>query len=240
MLAQTWSRDGIPFAAARETVATLQVRLAELRLMKESVIEGVRRDADADADAAHGAPRPDYPDDADLQAILDELSAQLRRLGPINPLAADEFAELDERHTFLVDQLADVESSRSELRKVIRALEDEIEHRFRDAFSEVAEAYQRYFAVLFPGGRGRIRLADPENPHSGLMIEAQPLGKKVSQLTLLWVGSEVWPPSPSCFPSSRPGPAPSTCSTRSRPPSMTPTCGVSSASSTSSARGPSC
>ena len=33
---------------------------------------------------------------------------------------------------------------------MIRALDDEIEHRFRDAFSEVAEAYQRYFAVLFP------------------------------------------------------------------------------------------
>ena len=172
-------------AAARERLATLQVRLTELRLLKENVIESVRRDADSDADAARGALRPDYPDDADLPAILEERSAQLRRLGPINPLAADEFAELDERHTFLVDQLADVESSRSELRKVIRALEDEIELRFQEAFTEVAEAYQRYFAVLFPGGRGRIRLADPDDAHSGLMIEAQPLGKKVSQLTLL-------------------------------------------------------
>ena len=172
-------------AAARERLATLQVRLTELRLLKESVIESVRRDADSDADAARGALRPDYPDDADLPAILEERSAQLRRLGPINPLAADEFAELDERHTFLVDQLSDVESSRSELRKVIRALEDEIELRFREAFTEVAEAYQRYFTVLFPGGRGRIRLADPDDAHSGLMIEAQPLGKKVSQLTLL-------------------------------------------------------
>jgi chromosome segregation protein len=49
----------------------------------------------------------------------------------------------------------------------------------------VAQAYQRYFAILFPGGRGRIRLTDPDDPHSGLLIEAQPLGKKVSQLTLL-------------------------------------------------------
>ena len=40
-----------------ETVASLQVRLTELRLMKESVIEGVRRDADADDDA-HAAPSP--------------------------------------------------------------------------------------------------------------------------------------------------------------------------------------
>jgi chromosome segregation protein len=176
-------RDAL--AAARETVAGIQVRLTELRLMRESVIEGIRRDADAEVEAARGAPRPYYPADADLGAILDEKTAQLRRLGPINPLAAAEFAELDERHTFLTDQMADVEASRAELRKVIKALEDEIEQRFQEAFTEVAEAYQRYFSVLFPGGRGRIRLTDPEDSLSGVLIDAQPLGKKVSQLTLL-------------------------------------------------------
>jgi chromosome segregation protein len=170
---------------ARETMAGLQVRLTELRLMRESVLEGIRRDADAEADDARGAPRPEYPDDADLGAVLEEKAAQLRRLGPINPLAAAEFAELDERHSFLAEQLADVEASRSELRKVIKALEGEIEHRFQEAFTEVAEAYQRYFSVLFPGGRGRIRLTDPDDSLSGVSIEAQPLGKKVSQLTLL-------------------------------------------------------
>jgi chromosome segregation protein len=92
----------------RETVAGLQVRLTELRLTRESVIEGIRRDADAEADDARGAPRPDHPEDADLGAMLEEKAAQLRRLGPINPLAAAEFAELDERHSFLAEQLADV------------------------------------------------------------------------------------------------------------------------------------
>jgi chromosome segregation protein len=163
----------------------MQVRLTELRMLSENVIESVRRDADSEPEAARGAARPDYPHDADLAGLLEEKTAQLRRLGPINPLAAQEFAELDERHSFLADQLADVESSRSELRKVITALENEIEQRFQEAFAEVAEAYQRYFSILFPGGRGRIRLTDLGDPHSGLLIEAQPLGKKVSQLTLL-------------------------------------------------------
>jgi len=81
--------------------------------------------------------------------------------------------------------MRDVESSRSELRKVIRALDAEIEDRFRQAFAEVETAYQRYFSLLFPGGRGRIRLTDPDDPHSGVIIDAQPLGKKVSQLSLL-------------------------------------------------------
>jgi chromosome segregation protein len=169
----------------RERLGELQVMLTELRMRREAVVEGVRRDADAGEEQAMAAGRPDYPEDADLGSILAEKSAQLRRLGPINPLAATEFAELDERHTFLTDQLGDVESSRAELRKVIKALDEEIERRFQEAFTEVADAFQRYFGLLFPGGTGRIRLSDPADSRSGLIIEAQPLGKKVSQLTLL-------------------------------------------------------
>jgi chromosome segregation ATPase len=35
----------------------------------------------------------------------------------VNPLAAKEYGDLKERHDFLYDQMADVESSRQELRK---------------------------------------------------------------------------------------------------------------------------
>ncbi|MDH3462346.1 MAG: AAA family ATPase, partial [Acidimicrobiia bacterium] len=171
--------------SARGRLATLEVRLTELRLQKESIAERLRRDADADLDRALSAGRPDVGDDVDLESLLDSKLAELRRLGPVNPLAASEYAELEERHNFLADQMADVESSRQELRKVISALEAEIETRFQSAFQEVAEAYQKYFALLFPGGKGRIVLTDRDDPQSGLEIHAQPLGKKVSQLTLL-------------------------------------------------------
>ncbi len=170
---------------SRARVGELDVRLTELRMRKESVIEAIRRDADADVEQAMAANRPDVPDDADLGQLLASGLTQLQRLGPINPLAADEYRELEERHEFLSTQMADVESSRAELRKVIAALETEIQSRFEAAFTEVAEAYERYFGVLFPGGRGRIRLVDPEDDHSGVAIDAQPLGKKVSQMTLL-------------------------------------------------------
>ena len=170
---------------ARSRVGELDVRLTELRMKRESVVEAIRRDADADVEAAMSAPRPDLPEDADLEELLESALTQLRRLGPINPLAAQEYRDLEERHTFLSEQMADVESSRAELRKVISALETEIQSRFDRAFTEVAEAYERYFGVLFPGGRGRIRLVDPDEPQSGVAIDAQPLGKKVSQMTLL-------------------------------------------------------
>jgi chromosome segregation protein len=172
-------------AEARARIGELDVRLTELRMRREAVVEAVRRDADADLEEAMGAPRPDLPEDADLEELMESLLSELRRLGPINPLAAQEYRDLEERHTFLSEQMADVESSRAELRKVISALEAEIQNRFDAAFKEVAAAYEKYFGVLFPGGRGRIRLVDPDDPHSGVSIDAQPLGKKVSQMSLL-------------------------------------------------------
>jgi chromosome segregation protein len=171
---------------ARSRIGEIDVRHTELRLRKESVIEAIRRDADADVEHAMGAPRPaDLAEDADLDELMESLVIQLRRLGPINPLAAQEYKDLEERHGFLSEQMADVESSRAELRKVINALETEIQSRFDGAFAEVATAYEKYFNVLFPGGRGKIRLTDPHDPHSGVSIDAQPLGKKVSQMSLL-------------------------------------------------------
>lgn len=170
---------------ATERVGELDVRLTELRMQRESVVEAIRRDADADEAVAMAAPRPGVGGDVDLEEMLESKMAQLARLGPINPLAADEYSELVERHDFLTDQMSDVESSRGELRKVISALENEIGLRFEAAFTEVAAAYERYFQVLFPGGRGRVRLLDPDDEQSGVVIDAQPLGKKVSQMTLL-------------------------------------------------------
>lgn len=172
-------------ANARGRIGELDVRITELRLKREAVVEAIRRDADADVPEAMGSSKPDVPEGTDLAELLDSTLAQLGRLGPINPLAATEFHDLEERHDFLSAQMVDVETSRDELRKVISALESEIETRFQAAFAEVATAYEGYFEVLFPGGKGRIRLVDGDDPHSGVSIEAQPLGKKLTQMTLL-------------------------------------------------------
>ena len=174
---------------ARRRSSEIEVESTEIRLRRESVAEGLRRDADADEKTAMAAPRPELegvPDDAELIDVLEDYTARLRRMGPVNPLAAEEYAELEERHTFLSDQLADLESSRDEVRNVISALDDEIQSRFAAAFDEVARAYEEHFSILFPGGAGKLTMTEPGEPlTTGIDIKAQPLGKKVSQLSLL-------------------------------------------------------
>lgn len=170
---------------ARERRHHDEIEAAELRVRLESVAEGLRRDLDVDEEAALAATRPEF-DTEDLAGALASREAELRRMGPINPLAAVEYAELEERHDFLSTQLDDLERSRSELRTVIERLDHEIEVQFGAAYEEIAAAFQEHFSVLFPGGTGRLRLTDPEDRlRTGVEIEAQPLGKKVAKMSLL-------------------------------------------------------
>ena len=169
----------------KEVLSHLAVEIAELKVRHESVAEGLRRDADASESEALAAGRPEL-DTEHLASALSSRENELRRMGPVNPLAAAEYGELNERHEFLASQLADLEESRNELRKVIEALEERIHELFLAAFEEVTQNYTEFFEVLFPGGKGSIALTEPDHPGtSGVDIKAQPLGKKVSRLQLL-------------------------------------------------------
>ncbi len=176
---------------AKERRSAIDVERAELSVRREGVCEGLRRDADADEALALAAPEPDATPGTPHSTRLATLEADLRRMGPINPLAAEEFRELDERRAFLDAQLADLEQSRAEIRKVIRALDGEIEQRFMAAFELVSASFEDHVSILFPGGRGSLVLTDPADPlTSGVDIKVQPLGKKVSRLSLLSGGEK--------------------------------------------------
>ena len=176
----------ISISTAKERLAVLAVELAEIRVRMESSEEGLRRDADASLDEALGVPRPDLDRAVEPSERLASLEADLRRMGPVNPLAAAEYEELAGDVVLLDEQLADLDESRSELRKVIAALDAEMASLFMVAFEEISALYQENFAQVFPGGRGRLRLTDPNHPlESGVEVEAQPHGKKVGRLALL-------------------------------------------------------
>jgi len=173
-------------AEGREQRSVLAIEAAELRVRRESEAEGLRRDIDADEGLAFEAARAVVPADADPDEHLASLEAQVRRMGPINPLAAAEYRELAERSEFLEEQLGDLDDSRRELAKVIAALDEEIARLFMEAFEEIATQYEQSFGVLFPGGKGRLTLTDPDHPlDTGVVVHAQPMGKRVSRLSLL-------------------------------------------------------
>jgi chromosome segregation protein len=193
-LAEALSRQSeleADLALAKERISALAIELAEIAVRDEAVAEGLRRDADVGEDVALAAPRPEIGEGESPEERLVTLEAQLRRMGPINPLAAREYEELAANVELLEGQLADLEESRAELRKVIKALDAEMASLFHEAFREISALYEENFSMVFPGGKGRLTLTDPERMlETGVEIEAQPLGKKVGKLSLLSGGEK--------------------------------------------------
>jgi chromosome segregation protein len=178
-------------SVAKDRMSALSIELAEVAVRDEAVAEGLRRDADVTEDVALAAPQPELDEDTDPTERLQSLEAQLRRMGPINPLAAQEYDDLAASVELLEGQLADLDESRSELRKVIKALDAEMALLFHQAFEEIARFYEENFALVFPGGKGKLTLTDPDQPlETGVEIEAQPHGKKVGKLSLLSGGEK--------------------------------------------------
>jgi chromosome segregation protein len=107
-------------------------------------------------------------------------------MGPINPLALEEFNELQARHTFLEEQLEDVRNTRRDLMRVIKAVDLEILTVFSAAFADVSMHFTQLFAMLFPGGVGKLVLTNPDDMlNTGIEVEAKPSGKNVKKLSLL-------------------------------------------------------
>jgi len=126
------------------------------------------------------------------QKRLRNAERELSLLGRINPLALEEFDALEARHQFLSEQLEDLRKTRRDLLEIIAEVDNRVEQVFAEAYADVAVAFERVFARLFPGGEGRLILTEPGNwLTTGVDVEARPPGKKIKRLSLLSGGERA-------------------------------------------------
>jgi chromosome segregation protein len=122
----------------------------------------------------------------ETRAHIEDLRRQIRRLGPINEEAPEDYEESKERYEFLTGQLTDLADAEVQLRDAITELNEEIRTRFTTTFEQVNKAFGEYFTSFFGGGSASLALTDPANiAEAGIEIEAQPPGKRVRTLSLL-------------------------------------------------------
>ena len=170
----------------RERSRRVDVEEAESRVRLESAEETIRRDLEVEPGVAESSPMPEVPEGTTHDERARALERDIRLMGPINPLALQEFTELQERHTFLEEQLNDVRNSRRELSQVIAAIDEEIQTVFADAFKDVSANFTELFQLLFPGGKGKLVLTNPHDMlNTGIEVEAMPPGKTFKKLSLL-------------------------------------------------------
>ncbi|HEX9724694.1 MAG TPA: chromosome segregation protein SMC [Vicinamibacteria bacterium] len=131
-------------------------------------------------------------DEEDLAGELSELKSKLDAIGPVNPMADEEFQELETRHEFLVTQRQDLLDSVASTEKAIQRIDTTSRQRFLEALEAINVHFQATFKQLFGGGRAGIRLIDEQDVlESGIDIIAQPPGKKLQNVLLLSGGEKA-------------------------------------------------
>jgi chromosome segregation protein len=93
-----------------------------------------------------------------LRQRIERLARRREQLGPVNPLAQEEYREAVEHVEDLERQREDLETALRELEKLIRDTDRQIRDSFEQTFAATAQNFQEVVGKLFPGGRGRLRL----------------------------------------------------------------------------------
>ena len=129
-----------------------------------------------------------------LERQIRDLRTQIRRLEPVNFAAKEEYDELEERHGFLREQMADLEKASEHLRQIIAELDEMMETTFRTTFKAISAEFSRIFELLFNGGTAKLTMLSDEgeaNGANGVEIVARPPGKRTSGLGMLSGGERT-------------------------------------------------
>jgi chromosome segregation protein len=145
----------------RENEALTQ---AEVRLQRavdqlsdaETELRGIAERLELAAEAAEEALSDE--DRQSLNARLERIGRRREQLGPVNPLAQEEYAEALAHVEELEAQRSDLETALRELEKLISDTDKQIKTTFEQTFAATASAFEELAAQLFPGGKGRLRL----------------------------------------------------------------------------------
>ncbi len=135
-----WSPSGCA-TPPRRRAAELSDLAAALELPAEPA------DAPLDAEQRSG-----------LESRLERLLRRREQLGPVNPLAQDEYAEAVAHVEELERQRGDLEAALRELQGLIADTDRQIRETFETTFAAAAANFEALAGQLFPGGRGRLRL----------------------------------------------------------------------------------
>jgi chromosome segregation protein len=161
--------------AENESLTAVEVRAQRVRDQVVDAREELERVAGRLE--LEAAPATDPLSDEEREALrtrLERLARRREQLGPVNPLAREEYAQAVEHVEELERQRSDLETALRELAKLIADTDRQIRETFEETFDAAARNFEELAAQLFPGGRGRLRLVQ-EREGPVRMLGGQPV-----------------------------------------------------------------
>ena len=163
---------------AGEVVTGAEVAAQRLRDQAQEAMQEAQAVADllelsAQARAEQVEPLEEAQAEA-LTARVERLRRRREQLGPVNPLAQEEYVEALAHVEELEGRRSDLETALRELKAVIRETDKQIEETFAETFAAAARNFEELVCDVFPGGSGKLKLArDEQAPRP--VLGGQPL-----------------------------------------------------------------
>src|SRR3990167_3375194 len=179
-----------------KSLSSLQEQQQNLRLSQQemSVRQMTLKEQITELHFALETLRTELPLDANLpewEEKVNSLQAKIDRLGPINLAAIDEFKTLSERKTYMDQQVTDLVEALEILQNAIRKIDRETRHLFKDTFDQVNNHFQQLFPRIFGGGQAALVLTDEDLLTTGIIVKAQPPGKRNTTIHMLSGGEKT-------------------------------------------------
>jgi len=173
----------------KEALDTIRFELQESKVRQQTVNEQLK-EIDADAEQVLKT-LPDQAEEPRWKSKVDDLSAQIDRLGTINLTAIEEYKSQSERMNFLNEQHGDLIEALQILDQAISKIDIESRLRFKETFDKINTGLQEKFPKLFGGGQAYLELTEQDLLESGVNIIARPPGKRNSSIHLLSGGEKA-------------------------------------------------
>jgi chromosome segregation protein len=128
----------------------------------------------------------------DYRDRLKQFQRELNRLGEINYQAIEDYNHQKVRYDFLKEQEVELKKSLHDLETAIKHIDDKSKVRFKEAFADVDDKFQKVFPIIFGGGNARLHITSSlDDPECGIDIIAQPPGKKMQNINLMSGGEKA-------------------------------------------------
>ena len=147
-----------------EAVTRAEVRAQQLRDQEKEASEELGQLAEKLGLEAEPREEPLPVEEASqLRQRIERLVKRREQLGPVNPLAKQEYDEAVAHVDELERQRTDLETALRELKAFIRDTDKQIRTTFTETFEAAAKNFEELSKTLFPGGSGRLSLVREEN-----------------------------------------------------------------------------
>ena len=174
-----------------ETISKIELKQSEIKIQLAHIEERTFEDFNVTLTELLNRAAEEF-DVQEVEQATRELKEKIRRMGEVNLAALSDFHTTNERYQFLKTQQEDLSDSIHLLHQTIERINRTTKQRFLDTFERVNENFKEIFAHLFRGGKAELSLTDESNPlESGVEISANPLGKRMQNLTLLSGGEKA-------------------------------------------------